>query len=55
MKQDRKFYLKMILGVYFLWFIFFEAVGRYASVLPTRDITSYVDRTAKQVIRQVAA
>lgn len=44
MKRERKFYLKIILGVYFIWLIFFEAVGRYASVLPTRDFTSYVDR-----------
>ena len=44
MKREQKFYLKIILGVYFIWFIFFEAVGRYASVLPTRDFTSYVDR-----------
>lgn len=44
MKRERKFYLKIILGVYFIWFIFFEAVGQYASILPTRDFTSYMDR-----------
>lgn len=44
MKRERKFYVKIILAVYFTWFIFFEAVGRYASVLPMRDFTSYVDR-----------
>lgn len=44
MKWDRKFYLKIILVVYFIWLIFFGAVGRYASVLPTQDFTSYLDR-----------
>lgn len=44
MERERKFYLKIILGVYFIWFIFFEAVGQYASILPTRDFTSYMDR-----------
>ncbi len=30
--------------VYFIWIIFFEAIGHYASALPTQDFTSYLDR-----------
>jgi membrane-associated phospholipid phosphatase len=43
MKWDRKFYFKISLVVYFIWSIAFEAVGWYASTLPTRDFTTYID------------
>jgi membrane-associated phospholipid phosphatase len=44
MKWDRKFYLKISLVVYFIWAIVFEAVGWYATTLPTRDFTTDIDR-----------
>lgn len=44
MKWDRKFYIKISLVVYFLWLIVFEAVGSYASMLPARDFTTFIDR-----------
>jgi len=39
-----KFYLKVSLTVYVIWLIVFEAVGWYANTLPTKDITSFMDR-----------
>src|SRR4030043_367250 len=44
MKRERGFYIKVILFVYFIWVIVFEAVGWYASMLPGRDFTTYIDR-----------
>ena len=44
MKWDRKFYIEISLVVYFIWVIVFEAVGWYASMLPARDFTTYMDR-----------
>jgi membrane-associated phospholipid phosphatase len=44
MKEERKFYFKVSLIVYFLWFVFFEAIGQHASVLDARDLTSPIDR-----------
>jgi len=43
MKRERKFFIKVSLFVYGIWFIFFDGVGRYAATLPTRDITSSID------------
>jgi membrane-associated phospholipid phosphatase len=43
-KKEQKFYLKVSLIFYFFWSIVFEAVGWHAAVLPTRDLTSIVDR-----------
>jgi membrane-associated phospholipid phosphatase len=44
MNKERKFYLKISLVFYVLWSIVFEGVGWYANILPTRDLTSAVDR-----------
>jgi len=41
---NRRFYIKVSLVVYFIWIIVFEAVGGYASMLPGRDFTTYIDR-----------
>ena len=43
MKWDRRFYIKISLAVYFIWAIVFEAIGSYASTLPARDFTTYID------------
>lgn len=43
-KGERKFYFKVSLIVYFLWFILFEAIGQYASELHTLNLTSIIDR-----------
>ena len=43
MKREKKFYIKVILFVYFIWLIVFEVVGWYAAILPTQDFTSYID------------
>jgi membrane-associated phospholipid phosphatase len=42
--KEQEFYLKVSLIFYFLWSIVFEVVGWYATILPTRDFTSAVDR-----------
>lgn len=44
MKREFKLYLKVTLIVYFFWFIFFEAIGWYATTLSTYDFTSFIDR-----------
>jgi membrane-associated phospholipid phosphatase len=44
MKWDRWFYIKISLVVCFIWVIVFEAVGWYASTLPGRDLTTYIDK-----------
>lgn len=43
-QEECKFYLKVSLTVYVIWLIVFEAVGWYANTLPTKDITSFIDR-----------
>ncbi len=44
MKKEQKFYLKVSLIFYLLWSILFEVVGWHAAILPTRDLTSAIDR-----------
>ncbi len=44
MTQERKHYIKITLLVYGIWIVVFEAVGRYAATLPTRDLTTFLDR-----------
>lgn len=44
MNQERKHYIKITLLVYCIWIVVFEAVGRYAATLPTRDLTTWLDR-----------
>jgi protein-S-isoprenylcysteine O-methyltransferase Ste14 len=44
MHQDRKHYIKITLLAYAIWIVMFEAVGRYAAMLPTRDLTTFLDR-----------
>ncbi len=43
-KDERKFYIKVGLIVFFIWVILFELVGQYAAKLPTQDITSFIDK-----------
>jgi len=43
MKKERKFYIKVILVVYFIWLIVFEAVGWYAIELPANDFSTFID------------
>jgi membrane-associated phospholipid phosphatase len=42
--RDRRFYVKATLLLYAGWFVVFEIVGRYASTLPTHDLTMAIDR-----------
>lgn len=42
--QNRKFYIKASLLFYLSWIVTFEAVGKYAATLPTRDLTLPLDR-----------
>jgi membrane-associated phospholipid phosphatase len=43
-EDERRFYIKVALLVYLVWLILFEVVGQHASKLPTRDITSFIDK-----------
>lgn len=43
-RNERVFYIKVGLIVYFVWLILFEIVGRHAAQMPTHDITSLIDR-----------
>jgi membrane-associated phospholipid phosphatase len=40
---DRKYYLRVALLAYGIWIVAFEAVGRFASTLPTHDPTTGLD------------
>src|SRR4030042_2973407 len=40
---ERKLYVKVSLLVYLVWLILFEAVGWYATDLPTYDVTTFID------------
>jgi membrane-associated phospholipid phosphatase len=42
--KDRKYYFKVSLIFYFCWILCFISVGKYAATLPTRDLTSSLDR-----------
>jgi len=44
MAPDRRFYLQVSLVFYLCWIGCFISVGKYASTLPTRDLTSSLDR-----------
>lgn len=44
MKSEQKYYLKVSLLCYLSWIVLFEAVGHYAATLPTRDLTTFIDR-----------
>ncbi|MEW6374373.1 MAG: phosphatase PAP2 family protein [Thermodesulfobacteriota bacterium] len=44
MNEERKFFIKVSLFIYFIWLLAFEAVGLYAVKLPTYDITSIIDK-----------
>ena len=44
MSQERKFYVKFVLGAYGVWILAFELVGRYAATLATNDPTSALDK-----------
>jgi membrane-associated phospholipid phosphatase len=41
---EKRFYLKASLLFYLAWILVFEAVGKYAATLPTRDLTLGFDR-----------
>jgi membrane-associated phospholipid phosphatase len=43
-KAERKFYIKVSILVFLVWVVLFELVGRYATQLPTYDITSSIDK-----------
>jgi len=43
-KNERIFYIKVGLVVYFVWLVLFEIVGWHAAQMPTHDITSLIDR-----------
>ena len=42
--QEQKFYIKVIPSVYFIWILAFVIVGSYGSSLPSRDLTTILDR-----------
>jgi membrane-associated phospholipid phosphatase len=42
--NQRLRYLGILLVAYAIWFVSFMAVGRFAATLPTRDLTSALDR-----------
>ncbi len=44
MARERTWYSMVTLVVYSAWIVAFEAVGRYAATLPTRDLTTMLDR-----------
>jgi membrane-associated phospholipid phosphatase len=44
MMRERKYYLKVSLICYLIWIVLFEAVGHYAATMPTRDLTTFIDR-----------
>lgn len=41
---ERRFYFKTCLLFYLAWILVFEAVGKFAATLPTRDLTLGLDR-----------
>lgn len=43
-QEERKFYIRVGLVVYFVWLILFEIVGWHAAQMPTHDITSWIDQ-----------
>ena len=43
-KNERIFYIKVGLVVYFVWLVLFEIVGWHAAQMPTHDITSLIDK-----------
>jgi membrane-associated phospholipid phosphatase len=45
LRVDRRYFLRVTLLLYGVWFVSFQSVGRYAQSLPTHDLTTWVDRT----------